>query len=130
MSVKDGDIVLPDGMRYRMLVVDPEGSVIRPDMLRKLKQLAADGATIVFGIRRPERAPGLTNFPQCDEDVKMLVAELWENKAKNVIVNTPLEDVLEKKEILPDFEGTDDYIHRRTDDADIYFVAGSGSVEC
>ena len=127
MSVEDGDIVLPDGMRYHMLVVDPEGSVVRPDMLKKLKQLAADGATIVFGIRRPKRAPGLTNFPQCDKDVETLVAELWENKAGNVIINTPLEDVLEEKNILPDFEGTDDYIHRRTDDADIYFVAGSGS---
>ena len=38
MSVKDGRLVLPDGMRYRVLVL-PETPTMTPTLLRKVKEL-------------------------------------------------------------------------------------------
>ena len=74
MSVKDGRIVLPDGMSYRMLVL-PQTAVMSPKLLGKIKQLVADGATAVGA--PPAKAPGLTHYPQSDDKVKKLVNELW-----------------------------------------------------
>ena len=57
--VEDGDLVLPDGMRYRVLAVDLEGETVDTRALTRIVELAEEGATIVLGERRPTRAPGL-----------------------------------------------------------------------
>jgi hypothetical protein len=98
MSVKDGRIVLPNGMSYRLLVLQNctstsrevcdviGGSVQQPvsstpstamslDVLKKIGQLVRDGATVVGA--RPEKAAGLKDYPRCDEEVKSLAAEIW-----------------------------------------------------
>ena len=75
MSVKDGRIVLPDGMSYRLLVL-PRVETMTPVLLAKIKELVADGATVVAPLR-PRKSPGLSSFPACDEQVKRLAAELW-----------------------------------------------------
>lgn len=74
-SVKDGRIVLPDGMRYRVLVL-PQVEAMTPKLLRKVKELVDAGA-VVFAAAPPEKAPGLTNYPQCDDEVSKLAGELW-----------------------------------------------------
>jgi hypothetical protein len=74
MSVKDGRLVLPDGMSYRVLVL-PEREVISLPVLRKLRELVAAGATVVGP--KPVRAQGLENFPQCDAEVAAIADELW-----------------------------------------------------
>lgn len=139
LSVKDGRLVLPDGMSYRMLVVDLEEKAAVPEALRKIIELAEMGATVVLGRRRPEAAPGLTNFPACDEEVRRLAEKLWGSGEKKfsrvlgkgqVIGGTAMDEVLRAESLLPDFAGPWDYIHRRSADADIYFVAGEGHAEC
>ncbi len=126
LRVQDGDLVLPDGMCYRALVVDWEENVAQPAVLEQLVALARAGATVVLGRRRPERAPGLTNYPACDRRVQQLVEEL----TALAITNKSVEEVLLAKQILPDFQGPFSYTHRRTMQAEIYFVAGSGNAEC
>ncbi|MGD1010342.1 MAG: glycosyl hydrolase [Candidatus Aminicenantales bacterium] len=74
MSVRDGRLVLPDGMSYRLLVL-PERETMTPGLLRKVRDLVAAGATIVGP--PPRKAPGLAGFPSCDADVKALAGELW-----------------------------------------------------
>ncbi len=74
MKVKDGRLVLPDGMNYRVLVL-PQVPAMRPELLRRIKELVKDGATVVGG--PPAKSPSLTNYPACDEEVRSLVAELW-----------------------------------------------------
>ncbi|MCX7046819.1 MAG: glycosyl hydrolase [Candidatus Sumerlaeota bacterium] len=74
MSVKDGRLVLPDGMSYRLLVL-PKLQTMTPPMLRKIKELAAAGATIAGP--PPLKSPSLSNYPKCDEEVNQLAAELW-----------------------------------------------------
>ena len=122
LTVRDGDLVLPDGMSYRLLVVDLEDDSVPPAALRRLLELKQAGATLVFGQRRPLRAPGLADYPACDEEVRRLAAALWHD-------SPALAEVLKAKQILPDFEGPCDSLHRRTEDADLYFLAGQGTTE-
>ncbi|MCX8036267.1 MAG: glycosyl hydrolase [Candidatus Sumerlaeia bacterium] len=140
LSVKNGVLVLPDGMTYRMLVVDLEDETALPEALRKIANLTRNGATVVLGYRRPERAPGLTNFPACDEEVRRLAAELWGPADANlsrrdfgkgrIFAGMAMEEVLRAQHIPPDFEGPFQYIHRRAEDMDIYFVSGTGPAHC
>jgi hypothetical protein len=74
MKVKDGRLVLPDGMTYRLLVL-PQVPTMTPQLLRKIKELVADGATVVGG--PPVKSPSLSSYPRCDEEVNSLAAELW-----------------------------------------------------
>jgi hypothetical protein len=74
MSVKNGRLVLPDGMSYRLLVL-PMVETMTPELLSKIKELVEAGATVVGS--RPSKSPSLKNYPQCDHEVKQLTDELW-----------------------------------------------------
>lgn len=125
LAAKEGGLVLPEGMEYRLLVVDLEDQTVEPAAIGKLVALAKARVPVVLGQRRPNQAPGLTNYPACDAQVRQLAEELWHLG----ISDKSVEDVLRAKEILPDFEGPDgwNYTHRRTPEADIYFVACEGA---
>ena len=73
-TVKDGKIVFPDGMSYRVLVL-PERETMTPALLRKIRDLVAAGATVVGP--RPRKSPALSGFPECDAEVKSLADTLW-----------------------------------------------------
>jgi hypothetical protein len=152
MSVRDGNLVLPDGMSYRVLVL-PQWDMMTPRLLSRVKELVASGATVVGP--PPKRAPGLSEFPNCDEEVHRLSADLWgdcdgrkkteHNYGKGMVVwvdtvqkhsdadSLPEQygdfsiaaGVLAKKGVQPDFESDSPlrYTHRREDDTDIYFLA-------
>jgi hypothetical protein len=132
----DGDLVLPDGIRYRVLVVDLEENVMPVEALRKVVELVEAGATVVLGKRIPTSSPGLKNHPQATEELAALSAKLWgsPNETQNmgkgtVIAGTTMAEALAQLGILPDFEGAEAYIHRRDGETDIYFVAGKGRVD-
>lgn len=46
MSVRNGLITLPHGTQYRVLVL-PKVETMRPELLRKIRQLILDGALSV-----------------------------------------------------------------------------------
>lgn len=73
-SVKDGRILFPDGMDYRVLVL-PERETMTPNLLRKIRDLVAAGATVVGP--RPRKSPSLSGYPECDAEVARLAAEVW-----------------------------------------------------
>ncbi|MBI5817597.1 MAG: hypothetical protein HZA88_01290 [Verrucomicrobia bacterium] len=74
MSVKNGRLVLPDGMSYRMLVL-PQVETMTPKLLRKIRDLVKAGATVLGA--PPKRSPSLENYPKCDEEVKALARAIW-----------------------------------------------------
>ena len=74
MTVRDGRLVLPDGMSYRLLVL-PDSPTMTLALLGKIKDLVEAGATVVGP--RPVRSPGLSGYPACDESVQRLAGELW-----------------------------------------------------
>ena len=122
LTVTNSELILPDGMRYHILVVDLDEETASPAALQKIGELKKAGATVVFGERRPQRAPGLSNFPACDEEVRRLADDLWKDSLS-------LHGALKEERILPDFEGPCDYTHRRAGDTDIYFISGQGDLE-
>ena len=117
-SAKNGRIVFPDGMTYRLLML-PESDTMTPRLLRKIKGLSEAGATVVGP--RPLKSPSLTDYPDCDAEVRQLAKEFW----PKILGPQPAADVLAKMGVPPDFEADKNlrYVHRRDGDADVYFVA-------
>lgn len=107
LSVKNGLLTLPHGTAYRALVL-PELTTMRPEVLRKLVALSEAGAKIIGPA--PSRSPSLQNYPRCDEEVRRLAAELRTEP---------------RMDIAPDFQSGKRllFTHRRSKEADIYFVA-------
>ncbi|MDR2473475.1 MAG: hypothetical protein LBD53_07965, partial [Tannerella sp.] len=121
LKVKDGRLVLPSGMTYRMLVL-PDDAAMSPETLEVIECLADAGAVIV-GKSKPERAPGLRNYPSCDADVKKRADRTW----TKIIFDKSPSETLQALDIKPDFSAGASsglrYIHRRIGDMDVYFVA-------
>ena len=120
LTVKDGRLVLPDGMSYRLLVL-PESTTMRPALLRKLADLVAAGGAVLGPA--PQRSPSLENFPACDAEVKKLAAGSWEGG--RVMEGTDLTDVFGRMQVPADVECPADILwkHRRDGECDIYFLA-------
>ena len=74
MKVRDGRIVLPDGMSYRVLVL-PQTRRMTPALLRKIQELVMDGATVVGA--NPIKSPSMQDFPRCDVLVRQIADDLW-----------------------------------------------------
>jgi hypothetical protein len=143
MKVKDGRLVLPDGMSYRALVLPEHGSVMpgaemmTPQLLTKIVQLVESGATVIG--ERPLRSPSLSGYPGCDAEVQELADHLWGEtresvgerkvgKGRVIWGKTPAE-VLAGMGVVSDFSCKESpapvrYTHRKLDDGtDVYFVA-------
>lgn len=134
MRVKDGRLVLPDGMSYRILVL-PQLETMRPELLHKIKNMVREGGAILGPA--PNRSPSLQNYPAADQEVKTLAAELWGNiDGKNIKYRTygkgvvfsgmTMQQALDTLKVHPDFFVNSEqpvlYTHRSADNAEIYFV--------
>ena len=149
LGIKDGRILLPacpsklgersrDGMSYRVLVL-PESATMPVEVLTKLKELVSAGMTLIGP--KPEKAPGLKDYPACDAQVKKLADELWgdcDGKTVTehmfgkgrVVWGKTVREVLGAHGVKPDFTYTGaqpdaflDWIHRSDDGTEIYFIA-------
>ena len=139
-AVENHQLVLKSGMRYRVLVLPPSDRNISPPLLKKIRTFVEDGLTLVGP--PPQHAPGLENYPKCDEEVKALVTAVWgdcdgkkitSHQLKNgrVYWGVTMKDIFSALNVKPDFEFTSpdrarlSYIHRTDGNAEIYFVANS-----
>ena len=128
LSVQNGRLVLPHGMSYRLLVLTPMKRC-SPELLRQIKRLIGQGATVLLSSEKPEGYMGMDLVK--DKAVKLLAAELWNMAGKeNVYHSKDLRQVLKKCCISPDFsfiaENKDaqiHFIHRAVNGDDVYFVA-------
>ncbi len=73
-SVKDGRIVFPGGASYRILVL-PIFQTMTIRLLKKIHSLLEAGA-VVMGVP-PTRTPGLSGFPETDQQLRSLAEEIW-----------------------------------------------------
>lgn len=150
LSVKDGRIVLPDGMSYRVLVL-PDDLPMQLPVLEQVASLLNAGATVIG--QRPTKMFGKPLQPGDREKFDALVNRLWgdasdsnaiENRlgAGRLVWGKTARQVLHELGVAPDFEhkglsdaGTIDWIHRTmSDGTEIYFVTSRWetpeSVEC
>ena len=153
MTVKDGMLALPSGMRYRVLVL-PNNATMTPETLRKIRQLVMDGATVVG--RKPMGSPSLQNYPACDDQVRQMADELWgptsgkdvdgfsvtnmsigKGRVIHIVEPNPTSAILIKAmKVAPDFAAQSagkpasgvHYIHRAIGDSDAYLVASQWGV--
>jgi PBP1b-binding outer membrane lipoprotein LpoB len=138
LSVKNGKLVLPDGMSYSMLVL-PQLSTIRPELLQKIKELIKDGA-VVWG-PKPASSPSLQDYPQADQEVKKLADEIWGDTdakkaqvhrlGKGMVINgMEIQEALKLIKLIPDCKITPEvagsnilFTHRNLPEAEVYFIS-------
>ena len=132
-------LVLPDGMSYNVLVLQPQRT-LSLELLRKLHALVRDGLVLVGA--RPEGTPGLRDHhPGGDEEFARLRDELWGGEGDGrpierafgkgqVSWGQPLATLLERLGTPPDVEVSSrsgdapiTWIHRVVGEADVYFFA-------
>lgn len=132
IRIEDGRIVFPGGMSYRVMVVVPLERISLP-VLQKLRKLVEAGMWLAVN-QKPNASPGLQNDDaalQVEADMiwgdldGISVKERSLGKGK-VFRGQLLSDILR---LPPDFDYTAPhrdaairFTHRRTADADIYFV--------
>jgi hypothetical protein len=148
MSVKEGRLVVPSGMSWRVLVL-PESKFMTVRLATKVRSLVEQGATVIGP--KPERSPTLAELGEGDAKVRGVGEEVWGDcdgeRVKEhafgqgrVIRGRTAPEACAALGIAPDLasEGAPRrklaWIHRRTGDAEIYFVsnqrAQSDEVTC
>ncbi len=138
LSVKNGRLTLPHGTSYRVLVL-PELKTMRPEVLRKIRDLVKAGATVLG--TPPAHSPSLENYPNADQNVRKLAAELWGNENTRqpgerpfgkgrIVWGKSLEEVFATMGTPADIEFQNKsadtkflFTHRSSADAEIYFVS-------
>jgi hypothetical protein len=138
LKVKDGKLVLPNGISYSLLVL-PQLQTMRPELLIKLKELVQQGAHILGP--KPQRSPSLAGYPAADRQVAQIADELWGAAGTKTTVNTygkgsvmmglPLEQALQHLQIIPDLKITKSnsvlFLHRVLNGQDIYFLSNQNN---
>jgi hypothetical protein len=137
---EEGAIVLPNGARYRVLVLPRRVDGVSLPVARHLRDLVAAGATIVGA--PPAGTLGLQGYPDSNAEVRAIATEVWGGTDGRIVRNhsygegevywgVSLTEVLADEGIVPDVEWTRphtdtkiEWIHRRTRDrTDFYFLS-------
>jgi hypothetical protein len=132
----NGQIVLNNGMHYEVLVL-PDTDYMDLAVMQKIINLVKDGATIVGP--KPRRIYGLSGYPEDEIKLNKMADELWgqDNSSTlskklgkgHIFAAKSVREILMEKGIGQDVEiiGNSpieglDFIHRRTEQEDIYFI--------
>jgi len=137
MAAKDGRVVLPDGMSYRVLVL-PDQRHMPLEVLVKLENMVSKGATVIGP--KPLNVPGMQDHQVRTRKLRDLADKMWgpcngttvkqNSYGKGKVVWGPnVRQWLTQEHIGPDFSCQTakhvphlDYIHRQTKNKEIYFV--------
>ncbi len=122
--VENRQIVLPSGMRYRLLLLSKTPYMTVATM-RKIDELARAGAVIVG--KPPVKSPSLAEAGEGDKIVADLAGQVWNGSYSpaKFFSNQPLDQALRGLRVQRDLESTGpvNWIHRLDGSNDIYFVA-------
>ncbi len=134
LSVQNGEITTPEGIRYRVLWM-PNVKRMLPQTLEKLRVLVRSGATVIADA--PEGLATLSGGRDSQRRFDAVVRELWGNETKpgvrtvgrgKIVSGMSIDDALKTLAIAPDViaeSGKESplWVHRRADGADWYFVS-------
>jgi hypothetical protein len=132
LSVAEGQLATPSGMRYRVLALDPNSRHTSLPVLRKIRDLVSAGATVAGA--KPLSTPSLSDD---EAEFRRVADELWgtgtsgggARTGKGTVSNRSLGEVLSHLAVAPDFEHSKPQadtvllaVHRALPDGDLYFV--------
>lgn len=136
LKVKDGRIVVPGGIEYRVLVL-PDHKVLSLEILQKVESLLSQGAEIIG--YKPERLISLVGDEKAQREFHELADKIWgevtqeqgSRKYKKGTISWGIgsRDYLMAKGMYPDFQSSNgnqddyDYIHYTIGDTEVYFVS-------
>ncbi|WP_282135196.1 glycosyl hydrolase [Seonamhaeicola maritimus] len=132
LSVKNGKIHVKDGGDYRIITLRDSKEMLL-STVKKLKELVLEGAVILGD--KPIDSPSLMDDENDLKVFQSISDELWGNTESGVnkvgkgkvYWGMTLDEVIKAESVEPDVivpEGLDiNWIHRKTNDADIYFIA-------
>lgn len=140
MTVKNGKIVLPDGVSYRLLIFPDADKLKSVAVLKQIQKLLNEGAYILCD--KPKQSPSLADELLFSvEEYQNTVDEIWGDiNGKTIKENIygkgkiysgkTVEEIFEELNVEPDFryvsknpDAVINYIHRKLEDSDFYFVA-------
>lgn len=136
LRVEDGEIIVPGGVRYRILVL-PDHKVLSMAVLVKVEALLQNGATII-GFK-PEKLVSLVGGTATQNKFNELVDKIWGDEAQekgekeyangSVAWGMTAREYLLSKDIPVDFDILESdsktdfgYIHYTVGESDVYFV--------
>jgi hypothetical protein len=118
IAIKDGKLITPSGMSYRLLALDPRATHMSLPVLRKIRDLVNAGAAVVGA--KPTDDPSLSDDAA---EFHAMADELWDKR--KVHAGQTLAEVLPG----PDFEYTKPqadtnllFVHRSLPDGEVYWV--------
>jgi hypothetical protein len=131
LSVKNGFLVTPGGMSYRLLVLDPNSKHMPLPVLLKIRDLVEAGA-IVTG-PKPIDSPSLSDD---QGEFQEVVNQLWKSEngensigMGKIFTGKTVAEVLDAMQLIPDFQYSKPadntnvlFVHRKLSGADIYWV--------
>lgn len=147
VKVKEGKLVLPNGLEYAVLAVK-KSEHISPEVLSVLEKLIKNGAVVVAS--KPVQVPSLNDVENKLAEVNKLTKQIWgeadgksikkNNYGKGTVyVDDAILSAFKGEQIAPDFAfevmGEEtygetlfpgngmEYIHRKTAQTDVYFVS-------
>jgi hypothetical protein len=131
LSVNKGQIIVPSGIHYRVLALDPNCRYMSLPVLRRISKMVQAGAVVVGN--KPAGSPSLSDD---QSDFQVIADQVWGTgkgestfgKGK-VYSGKTMGDALASLNITPDFEYSKPqkntellFVHRKSGDADIYWV--------
>ncbi len=137
VKVEEGLWVDGAGNKHSLLVLTHTGTMTVAQLSR-IRDMVLQGASLLG--EPPSATPGLADYPNSDAKLKLIVDQLWGTSTDSlldrhvgkgrVFRNISVEEALRRVGKEPDFTSDQKlrYIHRKIEDADIYFIAnGSDS---
>lgn len=97
LQYKEGRLVLPHGMSYRLLVLDLREDRVPAEAMMKIAELVRQGATVVLGKRQPVSTPGMTDSRQAAQRLKEAVSALWGEQASSSKVSSKVSSEVSSK---------------------------------
>lgn len=132
VSVRNGSLVTPGGMSYRILMLDSNAAIMSLPVLRKIAALVRSGARVA-GVR-PRQPSGIKDANGGEFD--RLVAAIWDQPGGKIKPERTVGEALAALAVEPDVSVAAPqqqipfrYVHRRLSDREIYWVNNrSGAV--
>jgi hypothetical protein len=137
LKIKDGKIVVPGGIEYRVLVL-PDHKVLSMAVLEKAEELLQEGALVIG--HKPEKQISLAGGMDVQKQFSELADKIWGNEVSEegakkygkglVVWGMTAREHLLSKGIPADFNIVDnesktdfDYIHYTIGESDVYFIS-------